>query len=218
MKRIRVVGLLVLFCILLNSNIYARYTMVGVSAVQDKVSKKYKGKVVIFVGDSRTMHQSSVNTKGSVYAWVNGGGVGVISRGGLKSKLVKLLKKYNNRCIVVFNLGVNGNSSPKKNARRLINTYNKYIKKYKNIDFYVESINPTAKSRTSYRNSNVKAVNKILKKKFKDRFIDTYSYLVDNKIVNTKTGKGTRDRLHYKNSVSRKIEKYVKNIVLSKGA
>ena len=128
MKRIRVVGLLVLFCILLNSNIYARYTKVGVSAVQDKVSKDYKGRVVIFVGDSRTMHQSSVNTKGSAYAWVNGGGVGVISKGSLKSKLVKLLKKYKGRCIVIFNLGVNGNGNPKKNAKRLINTYNRYIK------------------------------------------------------------------------------------------
>lgn len=61
--------------------------------------------------------------------------------GSLSSTVKKYLNKYKSRNpIVVFNLGVNGNSNPKNNANRIVKTYNTWIKAYPNTEFYVMGI------------------------------------------------------------------------------
>ena len=217
-KRCRVLILSALFALMLTSQAFAIHTSVGVPSSHSYVSKNYKGKVYIFAGDSRTMYMTKTGSvkNNCAFAWVNGGSVSVINRkknGPLKSRLDSLIKKYKKQgCVVILNFGVNGNSNPAKNAKNIISTYNAWIKAYPGVKFYVESVNPTAKTKTSYKNANVIAVNKVLKSKFGSRYIDMYSYLISNKLVNTSNGKGTTDDLHYKTSVYTKIIQRTKSV------
>ena len=119
--------------------------------------------------------------------------------------------------MVVFNMGVNGNSSPKKNAKRIIKIYRRWMKEYPDVPFYVMSVNPTIETSGPYANSKVIKVNRYLKNEYdpKGIYIDCYRYLREKGIINN-NGKGMKDKYHYKWSTSRKIMQYVRNTVEKK--
>ena len=197
---------------------YAVHTAVGVPASRSYVKADYKGRVIIFAGDSRTMYLTADNLKkyrkNCAFVWINGGSVSWIGKKGkLKPYLDKMISRYRKRCVVVFNFGINGNSSPKKNAGRIIKTYRQYMKKYPDVTFFAESVNPSGfQSNTGYGNKKIEKLNSLLQKEFGDQYIDVSSVLLQKKIV-TKNGKGTKDNLHYKAKTNRAIYKQVKKFV-----
>ncbi len=208
-----------LFVMLFTSQAFAIYTNVGVPASTSYVSAKNKNKnkkVYIFVGDSRTMHmtESTVKAKDDcAFVWKNGGSVSCIGKGGdLTGKLDTMIRKYRKNCVVILNFGVNGNGNPKSNAKNIKKIYNSWIKKYPKVKFYVESVNPTSRTTSPYKNSNVNKVNAELKKAFKDRYIDMNAWLIRKKYVNTKNGRGTTDGLHYTYVVYQKILDHTKTL------
>ena len=200
---------------------FATYTKRLVPASKSCVRKTYRGKVVIFAGDSRTMHMADGWIPASVrkncaFVWMNGGSVNCIrSDKSLAPYLRKMIRKYRDRCIVVFNFGVNGNSNPEKNAKRLIRIYHSWMEEYPDVTFYVESINPTAMAGGSCSNQGVIETNDLLQEEFEDCYIDIYTYLISKKLVDPDTGAGTRDGLHYERAVYQKIIKKVRSCTMN---
>ena len=201
------------FCL----DVYAGHTEIGkpysLSYVKDKNST-----VIIYVGDSRTMmlsYKSGNRSERDNYylCWVNGGRIDCIySHGSLTPYLNRAIKKYRNRCVVVFNLGVNGNSSPYDNADNIIRTYSNWMSKYKDVPFYVESLNPTTIYTGSYSNWNVEIVNERLKHEFSECYIDTYNYL--KRLGYGLSGKGMRGDIHYGWQINKRILIYTKSYII----
>jgi len=192
---------------------YAGYTEIGEPGTKSYVTKKSKLPVILFVGDSRSMMCTYQGGKQSArknfcFLWVNGGNASVIKnkKGVLAPYLKKKIKKYRKRCVVVFNLGVNGNSHPKSNAKRIIRIYKWWMKHYPDVRFFVASVNPTITNSGPYSNKNVKKVNKYLEKEFRPEgiYIDTYSHLMKSGLITGKAS-GMRDNYHYKWSAAKKI-------------
>lgn len=211
---------LLLFCSFLtfhSQSAYAGFTKIGVPGYKSYVRKKDKRPVIILVGDSRTMmctYQGGYQSARSNFClcWVNGGTISVIGKKGKLTPYVeKKIRRYRKRCIVVLNLGVNGNSHPKKNARRIIKTYNRWMKRYPDVPFYVVSVNPTILNGGPYSEKNVEKVNKYLKKEYQPKgiYIDTWSMLKKSSLFKGKM-RGMRDEKHYTWAASKKILKYIR--------
>lgn len=215
--------LLLVFCIMNCITLHAKTTGIGVPAKKSYVKKQYSGRVIVFVGDSRVMMSTSgkghKKVRDNFYmCWVNGGNVTVLKKNQKLTPYVKkAIDKYREKCVVVFNMGVNGNSSPKKNAKRIIKIYRRWMKEYPDVPFYVMSVNPTIETSGPYANSKVIKVNRYLKNEYdpKGIYIDCYRYLREKGIINN-NGKGMKDKYHYKWSTSRKIMQYVRNTVEKK--
>lgn len=211
--------ILVLSCSLFK--VYGIHTPIGKAYSVSYVSSKSSKKIIILVGDSRTM-QCTYKGKNStvqnfIFCFVNGGSVGVVDYrdGKLSSRLRKYINKYKkHNPVVVFNLGVNGNGRPKKNAKRAIKIYNRWTQKYPNIKFYVTSIGRTYNKRGSYSNSNVLKFNKYLRNFYKNRgcWIDIYRYMEVKQLTNGH-GKGMRDKVHYSWSTTKSILKMIRRFV-----
>ena len=197
---------------------YAVHTAVGVPSSRSYVKRNYSGRVIIFAGDSRTMYLTADNLKklrtNSAFVWVNGGGVSSIGKkGSLSPYLDRMIQRYRSNCVVVMNFGLNGNGNVKKNAKRIKKVYHRWMKKYPDVPFLVESINPTGfQSNTGYGNRKVDKLNASLRKEFGKSYIDVNTYLQSKKIVD-KNGKGTRDNIHYKKKTNKAIYKCVKNFI-----
>lgn len=191
MREMRIARLMYMFlgitvcCFLLSfssTNVYARYTKIGVASSQSYVKKRDKRPVIIFVGDSRAMQctfpgGNPSSRKNYCFCWVNGGNVNVIGKKGKLTPYVKrMIRRYKQKCVVVLNLGVNGNSNPKHNAKRIIKIYRQWMKQYPKVRFFVVSVNPTILKRGPYSNKKVIALNKRLKKEFDPEgiYIDSY--------------------------------------------
>lgn len=163
-----------------------------------------------------------------VFIYCNGGNIGIINYRAT-NQLTDALRKYR-KATVIFALGVNGNSNPKRNIKRT-KYYDWYIKNYPKHKFVISSVGGTRRKTGSYSNSNVRAFNKLLKRKYKTNvdavkrttgnqkiyYFDCYKYLKDNGLINPeKSNKGTRDGLHYTNKVYRKMlrgyRKFVENL------
>ena len=194
-------------------SVYAGFTEIGEPGTKSYVTKKSKLPVILFVGDSRSMmctYQGGKQParKNFCFLWVNGGNVTVIKnkKGVLAPYLKKKIKKYRKRCVVVFNLGVNGNSHPKNNAKRIIRIYKWWMKQYPDVRFFGASVNPTIINGGPYSNKNVIKVNKYLKQEFDPEgiYIDTYSYLMKSGLI-TGNACGMRDNYHYNWSAAEKV-------------
>ena len=202
----------------------------------DTGSKGYikdKSKVIILIGDSRVMQMSYLNSKSRknfLLVFSNGGGISCIDHKGgsrwIGNLLEIALKKYPD-APVVFALGVNGNGNPTNNANKT-KVYDFYIKNYPSHLYIISTIGGTAKRTTSYKNSNIVTFNKKLKEKYVDNiekvrkktnnkniyFYDLYKFLKDAKLINPgKSYKGTRDGLHYTNTVYRRWLKDLRSFV-----
>lgn len=207
MKRTLAAICVLTVCLAMATAAEAKITGIGTPARKSYVSNTDERQVILYIGDSRVMFctcgkKNSDARTNFAFCFVNGGNVGVINpkTGKLSSRVRGYIEKYRSRNpVIVFAFGLNGNSNPEKNAKRVIRTYNKWIKAYPELRFYVESIGPTKLSSGSYSNPNVIRLNKVLEEEFEPRglWLDTYSYIVDNDIVNS-TGKGLRDNYHYK--------------------
>lgn len=212
-----VISILVSFC---SDTVYAGYTAPGIPGSKSYVKKKYKTPVIILVGDSRTMmctypHGNLSARRNYCFCWVNGGNVKVIGKKGKLTPYVeKKIKKYKENCIVVFNMGVNGNSDPNTNAKRIIRIYRNWMKQYPKIPFYVVSVNPTLVQSGPYSNKRVIKLNKRLKEEFEPEgiYIDTYSVLMKSKLIKG-SAKGMRDSIHYNWNVGRKVLNYIRKTV-----
>ena len=222
MKRIRagiIIIMAVIFCIcLVPLEAFAVHTAVGVPASRSYVSSGYSDRVIIFAGDSRTMYLTADNLKkqrkNCAFVFVNGGGVASIDKDGrLASYLSKMIERYRGNCVVVMNFGINGNGNAKNNAKRITKIYRRWMKKYPDVQFLVESVNPTGfDSNTGYGKRKILKVNRLLKKEFSDIYIDACTYLLDKGIVDW-TGKGTKDNIHYKQKTNKAIFKCVKKYI-----
>ena len=212
--------LLLLFSVFLAfhaPDAYAGFTEIGVPGHKSYVRKKDKRSVIILVGDSRTMmctYQGRFQSSRSNYCfcWVNGGNISVIGKKGKLTPYVKKkIRRYRKRCIVVLNLGVNGNSDPKKNAKRIIKTYNRWMKLYPDVPFYVVSVNPTMIHGGPYSDKNVVKLNKRLKKEYKPKgiYIDTYSKLKKSSLLKGQM-LGMKDEKHYTWRASKLILDYIR--------
>ena len=223
MKKLNVIFgriLLGALVISLSFNAPAGPTRVGEPASQSFVRSSDHRKVILFVGDSRTMMctypgGSPPARSNYCFCWVNGGNINVIGKdGSLTPYVERMIRKYRRRCAVALNLGVNGNSNPKSNARRIIKIYRWWMKRYPDVRFYVVSVNPTILNSGSYSNGNVISVNKVLRKQFEPEgiYIDTYTMLMESGLV-TGSAPGMRDNYHYEWSVGKRILKYVRRFV-----
>ena len=192
--------LLALFC---SATIYANPT--GVCGyVRDPA------RVIIYVGDSRAMqmsHLSKNKRQNFVFVFSNGGNLSCINpvKGSrwIGNRLKATLNKYP-YAPVVFALGVNGNGNPSSNINRTRN-YDYYINNYPTHRYIISTVGGTGKIGGSYKNKNVRLFNTLLKKKY-GQVYDCYQFLEDGRLINPgKNNKGTRDGLHYKNSVYAKI-------------
>ncbi len=202
---------------LFSFNSWAVHTNVGEAASISYVSSSYDGRVVIYAGDSRTMYMTADNLKNErtncAFAWMNGGNGSCVSKTGRVTPLLKkLITQYRDNCVVVFNFGINGNGNASSNAKNLIKYYRWWMDKYPDVQFFVESVNPSGYKSSGYGNPKIDKLNKKLKKEFDDEYIDVSSYLLKKGIV-SKTGKGTRDKLHYKLKTNRAIYKYINKFI-----
>ena len=80
------------------------------------------------------------------------------------------------------------------------------LKRYPDLQFYVESIGPTKVGGSGpYSNRNVILLNELLREEYEPKgiWLDTNSYIVENDLVNS-SGKGLRDDYHFKWATSRK--------------
>ena len=162
-------------------------------------------RAVILVGDSRVRHMvdgaSSKSRKDFCLVWASGYGIGHLKSngGGLRTNLLKAMKKYPS-ATVVFMLGVNQNSAKSDGAR--LKVYDSFIKskKYGKHRFIVSTVGKTVGLRGNYANSRVKDFNRKIKAHYAGRadvrIYDLYAFL-DGRI---RTRKDTRngDGLHYK--------------------
>lgn len=215
-KLVPLLTLIFSFCFVLNA--YAVHTSAGVPNTVSYVTSNSTKRIIIMVGDSRTMQctygpsESSVRTN-YVFCYVNGGNIKVIDydSGKLAPYLKQCISKYRKKNpVVVFNLGVNGNSYPKTNANRAIKIYNKWMKEYKDIDFYVESIWPSRYKKSSYSNKKIIKFNSILKNKYvgSGKYIPGYEHVKEKKL----TGK-MRDKLHYNWTATKSMLKFTRNYI-----
>ncbi len=211
-------ALVMMICAMMfSTQAWAVHTRVGVPASRSYVSSDYEGRVIIYAGDSRTMYMTANSLrnhrKNSAFVWINGGGVSYIDNGGrLESRLNDMIDRYRGRCVVIFNFGINGNGSPVKNAKRITKVYRRYMSDYSDVPFFVESVNPSGYNSGGYGNPKIEKLNSLLSAEFGDRYIDVYNYLINSGVV-TKTGGGTKDKLHYKQKANLAIYSYTKYFV-----
>ena len=208
------VCLTIAMCLGLGSAAQAKITGIGKPSRQTYVKAGDKSQVIIYAGDSRVMFctcgKGGANARNNyAMCFVNGGNASVISLAGgkLTSRVAGYIEKYRSRKpAVVFNFGLNGNSNPAKNAKRIIRIYNNWMKRYPDLQFYVESIGPTKVGGSGpYSNRNVILLNELLREEYEPKgiWLDTNSYIVENDLVNS-SGKGLRDDYHFKWATSRK--------------
>ncbi len=206
--------LVIMLCLATAFTAEAKITGVGKAARKSYVSDADGSQIIIYAGDSRVMYatcgeKSSAVRNNFAMCFVNGGNISVINikKGKLTGMLKFYIEKYRSRKpVVIFNFGLNSNGKPAKNAKTIIKTYKKWMSAYPDIQFYVESIGPTKLSKGSYSNPNVIKLNYYLRAAFEPMgiWIDTYSYLVSNNLVNS-SGKGLRDNYHFNWKTSKSI-------------
>lgn len=202
-----------------STQAYAIHTRVGQPASHSYVKKSFTGRVLIFAGDSRTMYLTADNLKAQrnncAFVFENGGSIKSIANGGeLKPYLDTMIQRYRGRCVVIMNFGINGNSNPKGNAKRITRVYRRWMRRYPDVTFLVESVNPSGHPNGGVGNPKIEKLNRFLKKEFGSSYIDVSTYLLNRGIVD-RSGKGTKDNLHYKRRANRAIYRYVKNFVSS---
>lgn len=200
-----------------STQAYAIHTRVGLPASHSYVKRSYTGRVIIFAGDSRTMYLTADNLKkqrnNCAFVFENGGSIkSIANKGELKPYLDTMIQRYRDRCVVVMNFGINGNGNPKNNAKRIIRTYRRWMRRYPDVTFFVESVNPSGHPNGGVGNPKIEKLNRLLKKEFGSSYIDVSTYLLNKGIVDRK-GKGTKDNLHYKRRANRAIYRFVKSFV-----
>ncbi len=221
-RKLVCVCLCAVLCFSMLTAAQAKITGIGKPSRQTYVKANDKSQVIIYVGDSRVMFctcgKGGADARNNfAMCFVNGGNANVISipGGKLTSRLASYIEKYRDRNpVIVFNFGLNGNSNPSKNAKRVIRNYNSWIKRYPELQFYVESIGPTKLGSGSYGNPNVIRLNRLLREEFEPRgiWLDTYSFIVENDLVNS-SGKGLRDNYHFKWATSRQELRKIRELV-----
>ena len=219
-RKVLLAAVFAVMCIGMSLTAQAAHTPVLKAACETYVTKDPR-QVIIYVGDSRVMY-ATCGTKNSdartniAFCFVNGGNYSVAADGGRLTPMIdQYIRQYKDRDpIIVFNLGLNGNSNPKKNAKRLIKTYKWWMKKYPDLRFFVEGIGPTIVTEGSYSNANVIKLNELLRKEYqpKGMWIETYDFIEEKNLID-ETGKGLRDRYHYKWPTSRKLLKHMRKCV-----
>ncbi len=218
-KYLAVALIVIVLCLGASFTAAAMATPRYVPAKKTYVKSSCKKQVIIYVGDSRVMYATCGYYKTSArknfaMCFVNGGNASVIDieTGSLTSKLKRYIRKYRSRKpVVVFNLGLNGNSIPKSNAKRIIRIYKEWMEAYPDITFYVESIGPTILTSGPYGDPGVVELNEYLKAEFEPMgiWIDTYKYINNKKLIDS-SGKGLRDDYHFDWMTSRKILLYLR--------
>ncbi len=205
------------FCLLMTLQADAAWTPPGQVSSASYVAGS-SDDVIILAGDSRTMYLSvyavSDMIRNFVLCWVNGGSVSIIKKNGsLVSTLESALERYPN-APVVMNLGYNGNSYPKSNARKLIREYSRWEKKYPSHRFFIANVGPAASS-GQYSDENVCRLNKALAKEYggSGRYIDLYGYLTKKKAA-LPDGTGLLpDGKHYGSTAGREMLSCIRNYV-----
>ncbi len=218
-ERLTAILLVAMLCLGTVTTAQAKIVGVGKAGKKSYVSDSDPKQVIIYVGDSRVMFSTAGKKSDPVrnnfaMCFVNGGNVSVIKMpsGKLTQKLMGLIGKYRSKKpVIVFNFGLNGNSKPEKNARRIIKIYKKWMEAYPDLQFYVESIGPTKLSSGSYSNPNVLRLNAVLKAEYEPQgiWIDSYNFIVENDLVNS-SGKGLRDNYHFKWKTSKQILAFIR--------
>ena len=133
--------------------------------------------IILYVGDSRTwfydLHHIKDRRDGLIYR--DGASIGELrynknySRCGQLGKYLRdALKTYPNAKIVL-NFGCNGCSRVSRNAKRVVNEYQKWMRAYPDRKFYVASIFPAA-GQKPYSRANMHYMNRALKKKWVNHF------------------------------------------------
>jgi len=196
------------------SQAQAKHTSVGVAASSTYVKENDSRQVILYVGDSRSMYMTCGGNKNNpkrrnfAFAYVNGGNVTCIDKNGSLTPYVEeLIEKYRKRDpVIVFNFGLNGNGKVRKNAKRIIRIYRKWMKDYPDLRFVVESVNPTILSKGSYSDKKVVKLNRLLQKEFEPDgiWMDNYTYIIENRIIR-QNGYGMRDNYHYKWKTCKKL-------------
>ena len=154
----------------------------------------------LFVGDSRTvgMGMSIADNKSSYIGQVSMGLPWLVSTAGPQAKKILSSKPDIN---VVFCFGVNDPD----NISGYISWYNSLLKAYPKANIYFMSVNPCGSGRADLNNA-IAAFNKRLKKAFKDRYIDTWTYL-------NKNGFSAWDGVHYTAVTYAAIYQYTVNFI-----
>lgn len=169
--------------------------------------------VHIFIGDSRTVGMCSAVTgiysDGKLVKRVNGTEqefyFGKISSGcswystKAVSRLKKLLKKYPDAA-VVLNHGINDLGS----LGYYIMSYRSLMNSYPDAKFVIMSVNPvkTKKYKGYAKPALIQAFNKSMQAAFPNNFVDTYSFMKQNKFK-------TPDGLHYDTATYRTLYGYL---------
>ncbi len=174
--------------------------------------------VIILAGDSRTMYLSvyvsGVLLRNFVLCWVNGGSVSIIKKNGsMVSTLESALERYPN-APVVMNLGYNGNSYPKSNARKLIREYSRWEKNYPSHRCFIANVGPAASS-GQYSDEYVCRLNKALAKEYGNsgRYIDLYGYLTKKKAALSDGTGFLPDGKHYGSAAGAEILRCIRYYV-----
>ncbi|MGN0465466.1 MAG: hypothetical protein ACI4F9_03835 [Lachnospiraceae bacterium] len=163
-----------------------------------KISSTNKKDVDIFVGDSRTVGMSlAVGNEEKCIAKV-GQGYNWFITDAQKSLETRL--KKNPTATVVFALGVND----VHNVSKYIAKYKSLQKEYPKAKFFYLAVNPVNSNYKNHASLTPKILNfnKNLKAEFKEKYIDTYNYLIKEKFE-------SRDGLHYSNSTYNKLYKFI---------
>lgn len=151
---------------------------------------------ILFVGDSRTLGMKDAVNDNCTYLGAEGEGYEWFSSEGITS-LVQMLENDPTQK-VVFNLGVND----PKNISLYVDRYRSLMSQYPDTPFYLMSVNPLDdKGEYNTTNEMIELFNATLESNFPDRYLDCYSYLVQN-------GFETVDGLHYTDSTYQAIHNF----------
>lgn len=158
---------------------------------------------LVFVGDSRTVAMRDAvqaNEPGDTCTFIakEGEGLSWLKESGMTELSAVLSKKPDAK--VVLNLGVNDLT----NAASYVEYYTQLFADYPDADFYIMSVNPVEDTSQYVSNQAIDSFNQELKKAFPDKYLDSYSYLLQGSFE-------TVDGLHYTESTSLSIHYYAAN-------
>lgn len=195
--------------------------------------KNAKG-TIVYTGDSRfhrMYYDQHIKDTGDVFRFSKNSITAMGYQNDVMPKLCEYLNKRKNVTVVVC-IGINDLSNLKLSAvtaknervKRIFRIYRKLIRKYSRRPYrdhiFIKSIDPTGKVgyAKKYKNKKVVKLNKLVRKKFKKYYLDSYSFVwnyTGGRIDPYTTDTGTNavkghDGLHYNKKMNRILHNWIR--------
>ena len=190
--------------------------------------------MIVFTGDSRfhrMYYDQHIQETGDVFRFSENSITARDYQNHVLPQLCEYLDKRKNVTVVIC-IGINDLRNLKLSAvtvknervRRIIRIYRQLIRKYSRRPYkdriFIKSIDPTGKVgyARKYKNKKVIKLNKLLRKKFKNYYLDSYSFvwnytggMIDPYTTDTGTNAvNGHDGLHYNKKMNRLLHDWIR--------